>query len=116
MPKITGAMRFGTTMKLWWIVISILLSCTSTLTQSITGNDSPDAVCSYTWGSGLGLAPVNFVAVSCDKRDTDEPESSIISVLIPPTLPKMLAACDLIVATTMVLLGLTGMGDACCPW
>ena len=68
MPTIAGAMRFGTTMKLWWIVISILLSCTCTLTQLITGNDSPDAVCSCTRGSGLGLAPVIFVAVSCDKR------------------------------------------------
>ena len=63
-----------------------------------------------------GLVPVNFCAVSCDKRDTDEPESSIISALIPSTLPKILALCDLIVATTMVFLGLTDKGDACCPW
>ena len=79
------------------------------------GNNSPDAVCSCTEGIGFGLMPVNFCALSCDKRDTDEPESSMISVLIPPTLPTILASCDLMVATTMVFLGLTDNGDACCP-
>ena len=80
------------------------------------GNDSPDAVCSCTEGIVYGLVPVNFCAVSCDKRDTDDPESSIIAVLIPPTLPIILALCDLMVATTMVFSGLTDNGDACCPW
>ena len=63
------------------------------------------------------MAPVTCTAVS-DKRDTDEPESSIISVLMPPTLPKIPDTCDLLVATTTVLvsLGLTGTRDACSPW
>ena len=79
------------------------------------GNNPPDAVCSCTGGIGFSLMPVNFHAVSCDKRDTDEPESSIISVLVPPTLPTILASCDLMVATTMVFLGLIDNVDACCP-
>ena len=62
------------------------------------------------------MAPVTCTAVFQVKRDTDEPESSIISVLMPPTLPKIPDACNLMVATTIVSLGLIGTRDACGPW
>ena len=57
----------------------------------------------------------SLFAVSCDKRDIEDPESISISTCILPTFPIMFAACVLIVATIIVLLGLTDMGDACCP-
>ena len=75
------------------------------------GNDSP----SCTGGICFGLMPVSFCAVSCDKRDTDEPESSMISVLMSPTLPTILALCDLIVATTWCSWGLLIMGTPTAP-
>ena len=50
------------------------------------------------------------------KEITDGPESSTISVPTPPTLPATPAACNLIVATIMMLLGLTDVRDTCKPW
>ena len=59
----------------------------------------------------------SFCESSCDNRETDEPESSKISLLIPPTFPTILDACVLTVATgtITVFTGLKSEGDVCCP-
>ena len=57
----------------------------------------------------------SLFAISCDKRDIEDPESISISICILTTLPTMFAAYALVVATMIVLLELTDMGEACCP-
>ena len=55
------------------------------------------------------------VAISCDTRDIEDPESINISICVLPTLPTMIPDCALMVATMIVLLWPTGMGMPAAP-
>jgi len=92
----------------WFLPGSHILA----LTQSIIAIVSPEA---NTCGNGLDQVAGSFCTRACDKRDTDEPESSKISLLIPPTFPTILDACDFTVATTTVFIRLKCEEDVCCP-
>ena len=75
----------------------------------------PEAVLKSTFGIGLSVVLVIFATLACDNRDIDVPESSITSRLRCPILPIITAACILVVATTMMSVGLLIIGDAHCP-
>ena len=48
--------------------------------------------------------------------ETDDPESNMISVTLPPTCPETINACDLTAATLTMLLGMLSTDwDGCFP-
>ena len=66
------------------------------------GNGSPTAVLSWIDGNTMGRILCSSGKMLCAISDTEEPESSIISTLLPPTFPVIIVAWSLFVATVIV--------------
>ena len=76
---------------------------------------SPPAEMSLIFGASPGLVvPFKRLAMSCLTSDTEEPESSITSTIIPPTSP-FTTDVLLMDATNAASIGLTGVQGVCCP-
>ena len=79
------------------------------------GNGSPAAVLSCIGSNATGRVLCSSGTMLCASKDMEEPESSIISTLLPPTIPVIIAVCNLVVVTVIVCWRLLTAGDTCCP-
>ena len=80
------------------------------------GKGSPAAVTSDGWGACGSILAILLMRdiITCRTSESEDPESSIISVATFPISPGIRVTCFLTAATTTVG-GLSDCWDACCP-